>query len=125
WEKIVLNLISNAFKYTFHGQIEVTLRDSGQFAELIVRDTGSGISQHELQRIFERFHRIENARGRTYEGSGIGLALVQELVKLHGGAIRVESEVNKGSAFVVTIPYGHAHLQNELIGAKSNDQRSD
>ena len=93
WEKVVLNLLSNAFKFTFEGEIAVTLRRAGDIAELVVRDTGTGIPAEEMPRLFERFHRVENARGRTHEGSGIGLALVQELVKLHGGSIAAESVV--------------------------------
>jgi signal transduction histidine kinase len=85
WEKIVLNLISNAYKFTFAGRIEVTLRAEGDHAALRVADTGTGIAQAELPFIFERFHRVEGARGRTHEGTGIGLALVRELVKLHHG----------------------------------------
>jgi signal transduction histidine kinase len=94
WEKIVLNLLANAFKFTFEGSIEVQLRASmaGQAVELIVRDTGVGIPESELARVFERFHRVEGQKSRSFEGSGIGLALVQELVKLHGGTIRVESQ---------------------------------
>ncbi len=85
WEKIVLNLLSNAFKFTFEGGIAVELVDRGAAVELVVRDTGIGIAPAELDRVFDRFHRVENARARTHEGSGIGLALVQELVRLHGG----------------------------------------
>src|SRR5580704_8846078 len=96
WEKIVLNLLSNAFKFTFEGTIEVSLREEGGNFELMVADTGTGIPASELPRLFERFHRIEGARGRTFEGSGIGLALVHELVKLHGGAIDVASELGRG-----------------------------
>jgi PAS domain S-box-containing protein len=110
WEKIVLNLISNAFKFTFEGEIAVTLRRSGGCAELRVRDTGTGIPADEMPRLFERFHRVENARGRTHEGSGIGLALVQELVKLHGGRVAAESEPDRGTTFVVSIPFGRDHL---------------
>src|SRR5581483_9158171 len=95
WEKIVLNLLSNAFKFTFEGEIVVSLCRVGGAAELRVRDTGTGIPAEEMPRLFERFHRVENARGRTHEGSGIGLALVQELVKLHGGSITAESEVGR------------------------------
>ena len=116
WEKVVLNLLSNAFKFTFEGEIEVSLRQVGQTAELRVRDTGIGIPPAEMPRIFERFHRIENARGRTHEGSGIGLALVQELVKLHGGAVRAESRLGQGATFTVTIPLGSAHLPADRIG---------
>src|SRR5690606_1995566 len=87
WEKIVLNLLSNAFKFTLEGGIQVSLRARGDAAVLTVRDTGTGIPASELPRLFERFHRVEGARGRSFEGSGIGLALVQELVRLHGGTI--------------------------------------
>ena len=92
WEKIVLNLLSNDFKFTFDGEIAVTLRQAGSTAELVVRDSGTGIVAAEMPRMFERFHRFENARRRTQEGSGIGLALMQELVKLHGGTITAESK---------------------------------
>jgi signal transduction histidine kinase len=112
WEKIVLNLISNAFKFTFEGEIRVELRETaaGSAVELIVRDTGVGIPEHELPRLFQRFHRVDGARGRTHEGSGIGLALVQELVRLHGGSVRVESSLGEGSCFTVMIPRGTDHL---------------
>jgi PAS domain S-box-containing protein len=116
WEKVVLNLLSNAFKFTFAGEIAITLRQVDSSAELRVRDTGTGIPAAELPRLFERFHRIENARGRTHEGSGIGLALVQELVKLHGGVITVESEDGIGTTFTVTIPLGSKHLPPKRIG---------
>ncbi len=116
WEKVVLNLVSNAFKFTLEGAIAVGLRPAGVAAELTVRDTGTGIPAEELPRIFERFHRVEGARGRTHEGTGIGLALVQELVKLHGGSVRVESTVGGGSIFSVTIPFGAAHLPADRVG---------
>jgi PAS domain S-box-containing protein len=117
WEKIVLNLLSNAFKFTFDGEIEVSLRREGDHAELTVRDTGAGIPADELPHLFERFHRVKGARGRTFESGGIGLALVQELVKLHGGTVRVESEVDCGSAFIVSIPLGKTHLPAGRIRA--------
>jgi signal transduction histidine kinase len=117
WEKIVLNLLSNAFKYTLQGSVTVQLRDAPGYAVLEVSDTGAGIAAHELPRVFERFHRIEGAQARTHEGSGIGLALVQELVKLHGGTIEAESELGRGSTFRVRIPLGTAHLQPERIHA--------
>jgi signal transduction histidine kinase len=111
WEKIVLNLLSNAFKFTFEGEIRVTLRADGNEAVLTVADTGAGIPKAEIPRLFERFHRIEGARGRSHEGSGIGLALVLELVKMHGGRIAVESEEGKGAIFTVAIPLASAHLR--------------
>ena len=117
WEKVVLNLVSNAFKFTFEGGIEVTLAERDGAAELCVRDTGVGIAAHELPRLFDRFYRVEGSRSRTHEGSGIGLALVQELVRLHGGEIRVESEPGSGSSFRVRIPFGTAHLPADRLGA--------
>src|SRR6516162_982348 len=97
WEKIVLNLLSNAFKFTFEGEIAVRLRIRDEYAELAISDTGVGIAPTELSRVFERFHRIEGQRSRTHEGSGIGLALVQELVKLHKGTITADSAEGRGT----------------------------
>lgn len=99
WEKIVLNLLSNAFKFTFEGEIAISLQWMDNWVELAVQDTGTGISSAEIPHLFERFHRVPGARGRTYEGSGIGLSLVQELVKLHEGTISVSSEVDRGTRF--------------------------
>ncbi len=108
WERIVLNLVSNAFKFTFEGEIRVTLRREGADAVLAVADTGTGIEPAELSRLFERFRRVRGARSRTHEGSGIGLALVQELVRLHGGTVDAESELGAGSTFTVRIPLEEA-----------------
>ncbi len=118
WEKVVLNLLSNAFKFTFEGEIAVAVAISGdgRSAELIVRDSGTGMPAKELPHLFERFRRIEGARGRSFEGSGIGLALVQELVRLHGGSIQVDSRLGHGSTFTVSIPLGTAHLPSAQIG---------
>jgi PAS domain S-box-containing protein len=116
WEKIALNLLSNALKFTFEGEIEVRLRETSEHFMLAVRDTGTGIPARELPKLFERFHRVEGPRRRSYEGSGIGLALVHELVKLHGGTISVESELGKGSTFTVIIPRGRSHLPAEQLG---------
>ena len=120
WEKIVLNLVSNAFKFTLQCEILVRLETIDGNARLTVRDTGVGIPPEELPHMFERFHRIGRSRGRTHEGTGIGLALVQELVKLHGGTITAESAAGAGSTFTVTIPLGHAHLDADRIGAVSS-----
>lgn len=116
WEKIVLNLLSNAFKYTPQGEVEVSLRESGDHAELRVRDTGVGIPARELPRLFERFHRVEGQQGRTHEGTGIGLALVRELVHLHGGTVEVTSAPGEGSCFAVSIPLDKAHLPAAALG---------
>src|SRR5438093_1259169 len=116
WEKIVLNLLSNAFKHTFEGSITVRLRWRGDHAELQVADTGVGIAANEQARVFERFHRVKGAKSRTHEGTGIGLALIKELVGLHRGTVRVESREGAGSAFIVAIKSGCAHLPQGQIG---------
>jgi PAS domain S-box len=115
WEKIVLNLLSNAFKFTFEGEIRVRLHWCGERVEMTVRDTGVGIPEGDLGKIFERFHRVRNAKSRTHEGTGIGLALVQELAHLHGGEVKVRSEEGKGTEFIVSIQTGKAHLPPEHI----------
>ncbi|MFN6566433.1 ATP-binding protein [Dendronalium sp. ChiSLP03b] len=185
WEKIVLNLLSNAFKFTFTGKIAVSLQwvedeeDEGTgghgdtettrqrdklrakrsrqegfppselwrvasveqtsgntentnkklsassrprlpasaFVELSIQDTGIGIPAAEIPHLFERFHRVKGAQGRTFEGSGIGLSLVQELVQMHGGTVRVTSIVGEGSCFTILIPTGSAHLPPNRISA--------
>jgi signal transduction histidine kinase len=115
WEKVVLNLVSNAFKFTFTGGIRVRTRERDGHALLEVRDTGTGIAASELSRIFERFHRVKDARSRTHEGTGIGLSLVRELVTLHGGTVRVDSTQDEGTTFTVELPFGSAHLPAEHL----------
>ena len=124
WEKVILNLLSNAFKFTFSGEIRVQLRDAGNAAELSVSDTGAGIPAAAIPRLFDRFYRVEGARGRTFEGSGIGLSLVREVVKLHAGSLEVESQVGVGSAFRVSLPFGKEHIparQLRVAGLGSTD----
>jgi PAS domain S-box-containing protein len=116
WEKIVLNLLSNAFKFTFDGEIRVELGWRGDAVELRVADTGVGIAAADLPRMFERFHRVRHARARTHEGTGIGLALVQELARLHGGTVSVTSEEGRGTTFSVHVRTGTAHLPADRIG---------
>ena len=106
WEKVVVNLLANAVKYTFVGTIDVTLRPAGDRILLTVTDTGVGVVAEELPRLFQRFHRVPGSTARTREGTGIGLALVQELVGLHEGTVTVTSEPGRGSTFVVAIPFG-------------------
>ncbi|MDF5710110.1 MAG: ATP-binding protein [Nostoc sp. S4] len=152
WEKIVFNLLSNAFKFTLAGKISVSLQwvekqdiekigraeeslqqvfppipssphppisliPASAFVELSVQDTGIGIPATEIPHLFERFHRVKGAQGRTFEGSGIGLSLVQELVKMHGGTVQVTSVLGAGSCFTVSIPTGYAHLPPDRISA--------
>ncbi|MFY1633235.1 SpoIIE family protein phosphatase [Solwaraspora sp. WMMB335] len=115
WEKVVLNLLSNALKFTFDGVVTVRLRGRGESVELTVADTGVGIPAADLPRLFERFHRVAGTRSRSYEGTGIGLALVRELVGLHGGTVAVRSEVGRGSTFTVEIPTGVAQLPGSVV----------
>jgi len=122
WERVVLNLLSNAFKHTFDGEIVVRTHVDAEHATLEVRDTGVGIPADQLPRIFERFHRVPNARSRTHEGTGIGLALVQELVRIHGGKMSVESTVGEGTTFTVTLPVGDAHLSPEQLAAPRGER---
>jgi signal transduction histidine kinase len=117
WEKIVLNLLSNAFKHTFRGGITMRLRHGDGSAMLEVIDTGVGIAPQELPRLFDRFHRVAGAASRTHEGTGIGLSLVRELVELHDGTVRVESEPGQGSRFIVTLKMGTAHLPPAQVRA--------
>ncbi|HEY4133066.1 MAG TPA: ATP-binding protein, partial [Gemmatimonadaceae bacterium] len=123
WEKIVLNLLSNAFKHTFEGEVTVSASVRDGRAVLKVSDSGVGIPAEQLPKIFERFHRVPNAKSRTHEGSGIGLALVQELVRLHDGGMTVDSEVGKGTRFTVTMPTGTAHLPKDRL-VEANDLKA-
>jgi len=119
-EKIVLNLVSNAFKFTLEGEIAVRMREEGERVLLTVSDTGVGIPASELEHVFERFHRVEGSRGRSIEGTGIGLALVRELASLHGGTVSVTSELGRGTTFTVSIPTGRAHIPADRIVATSS-----
>ncbi|HVE55067.1 MAG TPA: ATP-binding protein, partial [Ramlibacter sp.] len=122
WEKIVLNLLSNAFKFTFEGGIRVRVDATadGRHARLVVADTGVGIPADELPRLFERFHRVQNQQSRSFEGSGIGLALVQELVRQHGGTIAADSTPGRGTTFTITLPFGREHLPQEHLASRGH-----
>jgi signal transduction histidine kinase/DNA-binding response OmpR family regulator len=126
WEKILLNLLSNAFKFTMAGGITVSVSESGDKAAALVRiaDTGIGIAQDEQSRLFERFHRVEGAQGRSFEGTGIGLALVQELARLNGASIAVESTFGQGTTFTVSVPFGYAHLPQDQISQSNSSAAS-
>jgi signal transduction histidine kinase len=117
WEKIILNLVSNAFKYTIRGSITVCVRQDEGEVRISVTDTGIGIPDDQLERIFDRFHRVENVAVRSQEGTGIGLSLVKELVRIHHGHIEVTSRREEGSTFTVVLPTGKAHLPPDRITA--------
>jgi signal transduction histidine kinase len=117
WEKIVLNLLSNALKFTFEGRIEVALRRVLHGVSLRVTDTGVGVPPEHVPRLFERFHRVQGTRARSDEGSGIGLALIHELARLHGGSVEADTEVGRGTTFTVTVPTRPDNLPEERIAA--------
>ncbi len=104
WLKILLNLVSNALKFTREGEVAVHLRHDGEFAELRVSDSGVGISDEDLPKIFERFQQARNQPVRGPSGSGLGLALVAELVRAVGGSIGVETTEGLGTSFTVRVP---------------------
>lgn len=124
WEKVLFNLLSNALKFTFDGTISVQVRRDGNEAVVVVADTGVGVPSAEIPRLFERFHRIENTRSRSHEGSGIGLALVKELIGLHGGSIEADSAEGRGTAFTIRLPVGAGHLPEDAVTAPGTQRRS-
>ncbi|MBN6039159.1 response regulator [Amycolatopsis sp. 195334CR] len=105
WARIVLNLLSNALKFTRRGSIELGLAVRDEQLVLTVADTGTGIPAAELDHVFDRFHRVENAAGRTAEGAGIGLSLVSDLASAMDGTVTVTSEPGAGSTFTVSVPW--------------------
>jgi DNA-binding response OmpR family regulator len=114
-DRMLFNLLSNAFKFTDTGAVTVSTRRVGEHLELAVADTGIGLAAAELPRIFTRFTRAAGAQGRGQPGSGIGLAIVDQIVKLHGGEVLVESQPGKGTRFVVTLPMGSAVPGGALV----------
>jgi signal transduction histidine kinase len=121
WEKVVLNLLSNALKSTFDGEIRVKVSTDGENAQLTVTDTGTGIPEDEVSHLFERFRRVEGARRRSHEGTGIGLALAKELIELHGGGIAVASTLGMGTTFTVTVPFGSKHLAHGHVAEATSN----
>ncbi|OBK71214.1 SpoIIE family protein phosphatase [Mycobacterium sp. 1274761.0] len=115
WEKVVLNLLSNALKFTFEGAISIRVRRDRDEAVVTVTDTGIGVPAEEMPRLFERFHRIESSYARSHEGSGIGLALVEELVRLHGGTITADSVEGQGTTFTIRLRFGAEHLPADAV----------
>jgi GAF domain-containing protein/class 3 adenylate cyclase/two-component SAPR family response regulator len=117
FDKVLYNLLSNAMKFTpTGGSITVTLRPAGDHCLLQVRDTGIGIRPDQIPHLFERFRQADGSANRNYEGSGLGLALVKELVELHGGKVSVESAYGQGTIFTVWLQTGIAHLPaNQVI----------
>ncbi|KAJ7584442.1 hypothetical protein C8J56DRAFT_1027754 [Mycena floridula] len=117
WEKIVFNLLSNALKYSklSGGLINVVISYRPTEVVLHIEDTGCGIPEHELDKVFDRFHRVEHSDGKSNEGTGIGLALTNELVKIHHGTLTVKSIFGTGSVFTVRLPLGSQHLPQKDV----------
>lgn len=122
WEKIILNLLSNALKFTLQGQVFVEVIQHAECVNVRVEDSGVGMSRETLSHVFERFFRARESLGRTFMGTGIGLALVKELVEMHGGKIHVDSTPERGSVFTVTMPFGFHHLPSEQVCHTSTEQ---
>jgi len=115
-EKIITNILSNAFKFTPEGgNVEVNISKDAKFVNIIISDTGIGIPEEKLSKIFDRFFQVDGSHTRDYEGTGLGLSLTKELIELHKGTIEVESTAGKGSVFMIRIPLGKAHLKPEEI----------
>ena len=125
-KKVLYNLLSNAFKFNDPqtGQIWIRLAAKDQFIELEVEDNGIGIPREQLARIFDRFTQVEGGATRRYEGSGIGLALVKEIVALHGGTIAVESDLERGSIFTITLPRGNVTQDQVFAGPVEEDEQT-
>lgn len=112
-EQLMLNILSNAIKYSDEGsEIIVDLRDgeTHEFFEILVLDSGIGIPAEDLNRIFERFYRVDKARSRELGGTGLGLSIAKEIVEAHGGKIHIDSEYGFGTKVVITFPYGDTHV---------------
>ena len=116
FDKVVYNLLSNAMKFTPEGgTIAIRVKPTGDNCILQVQDTGIGIKKEEISHLFERFRQAEGSENRSYEGTGLGLALVKELVEVHGGQIAVNSEYGAGTIFTISLPTGIEHLNKEHI----------
>jgi signal transduction histidine kinase/ligand-binding sensor domain-containing protein/DNA-binding response OmpR family regulator len=115
--KIIMNLLMNAFKFTKDGgQITVTINKvDTNFIKIKIKDTGAGIAEEEIPKLFDRFYQVDSSQTREHEGTGIGLALTKELVELHNGTITVNSKLGEGTEFTIHLPVGRAHLKDEEI----------
>ncbi|NET08577.1 MAG: response regulator [Symploca sp. SIO2B6] len=116
FDKVLYNLLSNAMKFTSSGgSIQVTLESEGDRCILKVQDTGIGIREDQIGSLFDRFQQADGSTNRNYEGSGLGLALVKELVELHGGQVEVESVYGEGTTFTISLLYGSSHLPLDQV----------
>ncbi len=117
FNQVLLNLLTNAIKYTHeNGNVSVEARAHDGFVEIWVTDTGIGIGQEDIDRIFQRFTQVDSSASRSQGGTGLGLAITKELVELHGGQIRVQSKLGKGSSFIFTVPISHEPADHLAAG---------
>ncbi len=122
FEKVILNLLSNALKFTPKGgKITVYIEDKDSSVTLAVEDTGIGIPANMLETIFDRFSQVDGSMSRSHEGTGIGLSLAREIVSVHGGAIRAESELGKGSRFIVDMLKGESHFPEDVLDRRQEE----
>ena len=103
--RAISNLINNAIKYSQSDKIDVILSDNKTTLKIEVKDYGIGIEKKYFERLFEKFFRIDKARSRKTGGTGLGLAIVKNIIELHNGTIHIESELNKGTNFIIELPY--------------------
>ena len=117
FNQVLLNLLTNAIKYTHeNGNVSVEARSQDGFVEIWVTDTGIGIGREDIDRIFQRFTQVDSSASRLQGGTGLGLAITKELVELHGGQIRVQSKLGKGSSFIFTVPISHEPADHLAAG---------
>jgi response regulator RpfG family c-di-GMP phosphodiesterase/signal transduction histidine kinase len=122
FEKVVFNLLSNALKFTHKGgKITIYVEEKDRTATMTVEDTGIGIPANMLESIFDRFSQVDGSKSRAQEGTGIGLALAREIVLVHKGSIHAESELGKGSRFIVELVRGEEHFDEEVLDRRSED----
>ena len=122
FEKVILNLLSNALKFTPEkGRITLYVEERERIVVLTVEDTGTGIPENMLEAVFDRFRQVDGSSSRTYEGTGIGLSLAREIVALHAGTIRAESELGKGSRFIVELLKGTGHFAEDILDRRQSD----
>jgi two-component system phosphate regulon sensor histidine kinase PhoR len=104
-QDLIFNLVDNAIKYNrIGGSVTVSISEEGTYGVMRVADTGIGIPKDDVERVFERFYRVDKSRSKKVEGTGLGLAIVKHIVEFHGGSVLLDSEVNKGTTITVKLP---------------------
>jgi len=122
FEKVLFNLLSNALKFTNKGgKITIYVEEKDRAVITTVEDTGIGIPDNMLETIFDRFSQVDGSKSRAQEGTGIGLALAREIVLVHKGTIRAESEIGRGSRFIVEMLKGEEHFDDEVLDRRQED----